>query len=932
MKYTVFLGGILIILIAVGCSGNPTIPGPGDINDLTALKTSNLPVGVTEWSEDGSPAGGMGTLGLFNLTIDPQTVSAELTPLRDASLTDVLEVVDITNFLTLAPCVNCAKLNSISQDTEGHLVLNIGIKHPFPAGDPLKPITGRNRGDLHVFNVEGQIISSTGSVSFPGLNKSIADFTLVNADGYSSYLDSVLDNIYPTDATLHPYILHFDDYSEGNFNAANPMGFESVTTPPPAGNLVMAMGCDYDSQDYIFDLDGKVNFIYAVGCTYAVSAATKIERFTPEYRVPQHNKKAASEVRVSILANDLTEGDDTSSATLQIEVLDINHGVAAGTALNEMLSDSSVGTISAEIPGVTSSPVISSSPIPTGGDPRDPLNPLKFEISVTNSALGVEGKYKGLVKVLDTYAPGQNTSPLLNGMDGIKRVGPAENPLSGLFAITEFATYATFSIDVESGTQSQPPVAIISPPCEEEMILIYTTLFFDGRLSYDDGAIVSYAWDFDWDGDPANFDVDASDDHVFHQYVNPNSYTVGLRVEDNEGLFGYDSVNILAAVEFVAPMWHAPELVASWDGVEASERNYDPCRQVVADCDGLAHMVFKFRSNGGPQSGLYYVNFDNAHMSTPEYLDGSSDGLYQPTLRIDTNDTLHLAYYTGGAIRYMKREGGVWSAPEIVITTADTPGYGIEFSSMDINYLGEIMITFPKITSNINWYLAYVFNDGSGWSAHQDITPFYSDPYYTTQMVNADHEGRFHLLYKGYATAAPGSLNLFHVIFENGSWSTPNMFNSDGGSNIALSGFVAPDGDVFAVWQTDRFGTFNCMYQRYDAASETWGPSIRVSQNPLAGDYSFIPDLAVDANGLVMYVWEYYDGTWRHIYYKQFFETDNATTILNYTEHDMVIGTWNRTNPQMFFEQDGKIRLVYEDDRANPGTYWDTDMYYILFQ
>ena len=33
------------------------------------------------------------------------------------------------------------------------------------------------------------------------------------------------------------------------------MGFESVTNPPPSGNLVMAMGCDYDVQDYKFNMD-----------------------------------------------------------------------------------------------------------------------------------------------------------------------------------------------------------------------------------------------------------------------------------------------------------------------------------------------------------------------------------------------------------------------------------------------------------------------------------------------------------------------------------------------------------------------------------------------------------------------------------------------------------------------------------------------------
>jgi hypothetical protein len=59
-----------------------------------------------------------------------------------------------------------------------------------------------------------------------------------------------------------------------------------------------------------------------------------------------------------------------------------------------------------------------------------------------------ESNVSSLVKVIDSYSPGLNQSSLLNGMDGIKRVDPSVNPLEGLFAISEFATYQTFRITV----------------------------------------------------------------------------------------------------------------------------------------------------------------------------------------------------------------------------------------------------------------------------------------------------------------------------------------------------------------------------------------------------------------------------------------------------------------------------------------------------
>jgi len=285
-KYLFTSVALILLLSVLGCSNanNPIT----SVDAPTGRPAYDyLPVGVTDCFTDGSISSGMGTLGLFQMHLDPSNINGELTSLRRSSLTDVLEVVDITNFLQLAPCTDCVKIKSVAIDTDGHLVVSIGIKHPFDAGDPLKPITGRNRADLHVFNVEGIVVSDALGTSFPALGETASDLKLLSADGYTSYLDDSLDEIFSTDATIHPYVLHFDDYSVGNFDAGNPMGFATVTDPPPSGKLVMAMGCDYNYQDYVFDLDSPVDLIFAVGCTYGVSAASKTDRFNPEYRIPQ---------------------------------------------------------------------------------------------------------------------------------------------------------------------------------------------------------------------------------------------------------------------------------------------------------------------------------------------------------------------------------------------------------------------------------------------------------------------------------------------------------------------------------------------------------------------------------------------------------------------------------------------------------------------
>ncbi len=498
---------IFTILVIMGCSkgGNPVTPQDSHTG---ISEFSSLPVGVTSWFDAGSPASGAGALGLFNLSVNPDEISAELTSVRQTALTDVLEIVDITNFLQVSPCVECARIKSVGIDADGNIVVSIGIKHPFAAGDESKPITASNRADLHVFNVEGTIVSNNEGTDFSGTDQSISEFRLVNADGYSAYLDSVLDDIYPTAATLHPYILHFDDYTSGNFYWYYPTGFSSVTTPSPRGNLVMAMGSDYDYKDYAFKLeDGTMDFIYVVGCTYAVTVTDIDLRFTPEYRIPQHNKKAASEVSVEISSNELKAGHISTTAEIAIRVVDISHGVGVGERLDEMLSDSSVAAITVDIPQIISSPITVDISAPSGSG-HSPTDPLVYSATITNELGADSGIYLGLVKVLDSYPPGMNELALLESMDGIQRLNPGEVSLDGLFEITEFATYTVFELPIEF--ENEPPVAVLEP--DQFKVLVGNTVNWDATASNDpDDSIVQYEWDFFLeDGSETNFTPDGA--------------------------------------------------------------------------------------------------------------------------------------------------------------------------------------------------------------------------------------------------------------------------------------------------------------------------------------------------------------------------------------------------------------------------------------
>lgn len=442
------------MLFLCSCSSsNPVDQSVSSIND----NGNQLPVWVSEWDESGKPLSGEGILGLFTIDIQTDPLNVELNPIRTASFVDSMEVMDITNFLTLTPCTNCIKLKAAEIDSDQNLVLTMGIRHPFPIGNPLLPPSGKNRADLHVFNVEGIMIykgGALGTMNFADSTKTIAKNLVLNPSGYTGYLDPYLDNILYTDATIHPYILHFDDFTIGNYMPAlSQTGFVDVLNP--SGNLVMGQGSDFDFKDYILDVEIGMNyqFIFAVGCSYGVSTQNFTQRFTPEYRIPQYNKKAASEVHVSVVNNNLIEGIASSSATIQIDVLDMNHGVEVSPFINKMSADSSVSKILIEVPDILLASVSVDSPTEISGDPRDPLNPLRFEYLVTNEKQAASGTYLGLVSVEDSFPPGSNTVPAIAGRDGGFRVPPGVSALTGLFNIDKFVTYQVFQISVLPSVQ-----------------------------------------------------------------------------------------------------------------------------------------------------------------------------------------------------------------------------------------------------------------------------------------------------------------------------------------------------------------------------------------------------------------------------------------------------------------------------------------------
>ena len=831
---------IIVGMLAIaGCSGTGNSGNPVTPVNSTIQTGKTLPIMVESLNPDGTPQSGAGVLGIFQGVIDPVDLHGELTPLRSSTLDDTVEIVDITNFLRLAPCSNCVKLMSVELDSENRVVLKIRVKHPFPVGDPFKPITGRNRADLHVFNVEGTVFfdDAASSTIFPGMGQSLGPQYLVNADGYSSYLDTAIDEIYPTQATVHPYVLHFDDYSQGNFNPASPTGFDSVTDPPPSGNLVMAMGCDYNVKDYVFNAPAgeSFNFIYAVGCTYAISAATKSQRFTPEFQIPQHNKKAASELAVEITSNFLSPADTNSSADFLIKVLDINHGVAVGDARDQMKADSSVSKIFIEVPGVTSDPV-GGTATPTGGNGRDPLNPLTFNLTIHNDLGADEGTYNGLVKVLDSYAPGQNTAPLLNGMDAIKRVNPMTSPLTGLYALPEFATYMAFSIKVEKSNHA--PIASFTtvPVGTPDLMLNYlnSVNFTSTSTDPDDpltpeGQIVKYEWDWQWDGVPANFNDDTAgvgtniETHVF---TIPGTYRVGLRVTDNGAIpmSGIFSIGVI---------------VDPWSDEIVVDSNNGRIPKIAQMPSGKMIVIW-----AGDDVKTYYSVYTNSWSARDVVVNSVTS--YLSIWPGPGQDEA----WAGGGIQWYQYSGspGLWtpttgyigSCIQTHVYSDPFGGYGVLHNTnsafgwiMRTHYSSITQVSPDFFQEYIVWY-AYnnrlmgesriLERNSSGQMFLVYMQDLNIDPYYPHQDLRYVHCARFNPITTGYSHPA--------VPIDQGA--------QDYLDSIAIACDTSDKLHVVYRSQPNGGGNYSIIYKNSSDTNASWGNQSIIRNGPEAPEYEYM--------------------------------------------------------------------------------------------
>jgi hypothetical protein len=486
MKVTTFLVLLSLALIfMIGCSSGrmlPVMPSDNGENESPADSTVNV---VPSQASDVLFASGDGrqgykAFGIFEVVIDPKTLTVEVAPTRKTSAIGTTFDADLTQFLTVSPCMNCLKIDGIRMVDVNQVEVGFAIKHPF--ADITK------RPDLHGFDVRG-IILANGNENFPLTNVALNESTevaaransdlLANPDGYTHHFVELANDpnyfdppkLY--DATINPYKNYFIDVSTPTFNPNNPSGYN-----------VMKVGADWETQNYIFyvwsGMD-PIDFLFVADCAYGQSATFQ-NRTYPYYFLPEFNRKEAWSVTVNQTGGHFQSGDTGSSVDFRVSVSDWQAGLVADpefpntSNLSGLSANSDVKNVSIEIPGI-SSLVEKNTPDSGVGNFSDPY---LFNMTVTNTLGASAGWYDGLVAVRDD----------LQGERG--PIGIPETPAGFPYPGPEIYDYSTYQIFKVRVNGSQPEIVSHT----------YGSNIFEGDFvafaittSEPDGDQVSYQWE-----------------------------------------------------------------------------------------------------------------------------------------------------------------------------------------------------------------------------------------------------------------------------------------------------------------------------------------------------------------------------------------------------------------------------------------------------
>ncbi|HYE77699.1 MAG TPA: hypothetical protein VEI97_06915, partial [bacterium] len=465
---TLLVCSLTTLFACQGKGSEPTAPAaPADAH-LVLDPATPLEVGGA-WAGEGA---GIAPMGRFQLHLNGDQATIEHARLGQAMVGQHFNV-DLTDAFTGGFCNTCLTLDSV-QRQGSDLLVTLAVTHPFKRADDARPPDAQNRRDLWVSNVKG-ILLANGSQSFMGSTIRLDPMALKNADGYTGMLRPLTG----FSANVFPYKIF--GAANGNDTVGNfdPTKGWTDYLDAPVGYNVLANGQTARATYQIHLEPGNTrSFELILTAAFSVSSPDRYQRLAPQYFMPAGASPEPWKASVSV-AGTLVAFDPDSTTELTFSALDwqqdpalaVEPGFPNPANPRGLAVNSRITGISYSIPGIISQPSV---PVDLAGATGTGYasDPYTVTATVANAASAPGGIYLGLAKFVDERDAEATQQPF----GTTTFVGPdLRTPYTG---VTEFATYALFSVTVTSGPGNCLPVQQVR----------------EGRFTLYPGTGVFYRW------------------------------------------------------------------------------------------------------------------------------------------------------------------------------------------------------------------------------------------------------------------------------------------------------------------------------------------------------------------------------------------------------------------------------------------------------
>ncbi|MEO7993356.1 MAG: PKD domain-containing protein [bacterium] len=840
-----------------------------------------------------------------DLSIDLTAGTAEFNPVRGAEA-----IGDTFSEIGLAPAFTDLfgknfEVVGLRQTGPDNIELDFRITHPF---------TVAKRPDLGIFNTKAWFVTDQPGTTVAGVNS--VPGLVTNADGYGvMWSDTSVNTPSFTAAPVQPYVILHEDMSSAPFNWNAPAGF-NVLFPGQTSTDTVAL-----------DLGGSNTLSVRVYITadYGQSAV-RATRQNPAYDLPKFAGNAPWKVAVTEIDNTLTATVPTSTATYQVDVWDWKHG----QGLN-----SDVTAINLNVPDIMASP----QPISFSGTGDDPT-PLTGTTIVTNALDPGEGDYWGVVTVTD------------NG-SGIGLKDDLATPV----ALGSYTTYQWFPYHI-GAIPNTPPTALIGR-CFGGTLNVGSGERFNGTGSTPGtNPIVTYEWDFDYDG--SNFTIDGTGSLISHAFPAAGTITVALRVTD--GGTGID-IDTLPITIGGTPSWSTATRLTNNSYFEQYGGLYGHNGSSIETTpDGAVHVIWPEVSGSFP--AYTYNTWDLEYSGCPPTLqtarlaethNPSNNFAWNISTAVTDAGVLHACVSgpTGSSaypeFRDVKYEGGVWSVVG-PIESYVSPGQvwmngQLVANGNKLGWVGMRMIagTCPSTPAPL-FPVYFNENSGSGWGTATQIGTFnmvtsssgcggFSHVTPTCSLIGTTG-GDWMATWSGLNTRYDG----FTAVPANGSMDI-NWNKSTGGVWGAASILIPGSGSQFdhpimrrspngTTWMVCNSGSGSALsLASYNGT--TWTGLTQI-QTDSSGSLSDV-DYTFDSAGRGMLVSTYDQGA-SGVRTKTFLQTDTMAAISAAPNVLADTGGTTRLMPMVTAFTDGRFFLAWETDKYGGGPFTAREMDSAIYQ